>query len=451
MLRRTLVATIATSVFFALALVGTMSKSSAEPVAGSDAGAAAAGEPQMKEITDAVARFKERDFDGALKLLKEAAKQNAELPPAQTIMAQWFSQANIPQGVRNYLEQAVMESPDDPDAYLFMGDIAMRERRVTEAKMLFEKAATLIAAFDKNAKRKENMQPRMLSGLAAVAEAREDWPEAQKQLEAWLKVDPKNAVAMQRLGRSLFQQKNATGALEKLKEAAKADPEMLTPEAYLAQFYEQSGDRENAKKWMAAALVAAPKDLKTRLVVAQWALETGQLDEAQTQSAAAMSIDSKSLDAKTVRGNVALFQKDYPAAERYFEAAHLQSPRNFAASNNLALVLIEQKDEGKRKRALEYAENNMKQYAKSKEGIEAASTYGWVLYKMGKLDEAEKALQAAVSAGGLNADTAYYLARLYTDKGREDQAKQLLEIALKSTGPFLMKKEAKELAEQLKK
>lgn len=449
MIRRTLVATIVAGAFFAFALAATTSKSSAEPVASADSNAAA--EPQMKELTDAVGRFKERDFDGALKFLKEAVTKNTDLPPAQVIMAQWFAQANIPQGMRNYLEQAVMDSPTDPEAYVLMGDIAMRERRITEGEMLFQKANELIGKFDKSAKRKDVLQPRILGGLAAVCEARDDWPGAQKQLEAWLKVDPKSSAAMQRLGRCLFQQKNPTGALEKLKEAAKADPEMLTPEAYLAQFYEQAGDRENAKKWMAAALVASPKDLKTRLVVAQWALETGQLDEAQKEAAEAMRLDSKSLDAKVLRGAVALFQKDYPTAERYFEAAHLQSPKNFPASNNLALVLIEQKDEGKRKRALEYAENNMKQYAKSKEGIEAASTYGWVLYKMGKLDEAEKALQAAVSAGGLNADTAYYLARLCVDKGREDQAKQLLEIALKSTGPFLMKKEALQLSEQLKK
>ena len=112
----------------------------------------------------------------------------------------------------------------------------------------------------------------------------------------------------------------------------------------------------------------------------QWALETEQLPEAEKQATAALQIDPKSLDAKILCGVIALFKKDFAGAERYFEAAHLQSPRNFAATNNLALVLIEQKDEAKKRRALEYAQNNVQQNPKS---AEAASTYGWVLYKTG--------------------------------------------------------------------
>jgi tetratricopeptide (TPR) repeat protein len=447
MIRRTLVVMIVVGLFLAIALVGMTSKSSAEPVPKDDAAAV----PQMKEVEDAIARFKERDIEGALTLLKEAANKNPELPPGQVIMAGLCLRANVPQLVRGYLEQAVIDLPDDPDAYLLMADIALSERRVTEAEMLLDKAVALVAKFDKNPKRLEGMRPHVLNGLASVAEARADWPGAQKQLEAFLKLDPKNSDAMQRLARSLFQQKNATGALEKLKEAAKANPSLLTPEAILANFYEQSGDHENAKKWMAAALAAAPKDFETRWNAGQWALQTGQIEEAKSQATAAIQIDPKPLKAKILRGTVALFQKDYSTAERLFEAAHLQSPKDFDASNNLALVLIEQKDEGKRKRALDFSENNINQYGKTKDGAEAASTHGWVLYKMGKIDEAEKYLQAAATSGAFNADTAYYISRLYADKGRTEMAKQNLERALKTTGPFLMRDKAQELLEQLKK
>ena len=423
---------------------------SADPISGGDLGATAGTDVKSQEIADAVARFKDRDFDGALKLLKEAVKKNADLPPAQVILAQLFSQANIPMGVRNALEQAVVESPDDPEAYVIMGDIGLRERQVTEASLLYAKAASLMPKFDKSAKRKGLLQPRVYSGLTSVAEARADWAGAQKQLEAWLTLDPKSAVAMQRLARCLFQQKKPTSALEKLKEAAKADPEGLTPWAVMARFYEQADppDRENANKAMASALVAAPKDIKTWLVAGQHALETGQLEEAEKRAAAAMNLDAKSLDAKILRGVIALFQKDYKGAELYFESAHLQSPGNFAASNNLALALIEQKDESKKRRALEYAEANARQFPKN---AEAASTYGWALYKLGRMDEAEQALRAAASGGTFSADTAYYIARVSVDRGQEEDAKKLLESALKSTGPFSQRQEAKALLERLKK
>ena len=66
-----------------------------------------------------------------------------------------------------------------------------------------------------------------------------------------------------------------------------------------------------------------------------------------------------------LRGVVALFEEDYPKAEEYFQLAHLQSPGNFAASNNLALALCEEvdpvtgkPDAAKLRRHLEFAKQN---------------------------------------------------------------------------------------------
>ena len=280
---------------------------------------------------------------------------------------------------------------------------------------------------------------------------RKDWADAQKQLEAWLKLAPKDTTAMQMLAACLFEQKNVPGGVEKLKEAAKVDPELLTPEATLAQSYERAGDRENAIKWMIAALTVAPKDLKTRLVAGQWALQAGRLDEAQAQAAAALQIDPTSLPVKILRGVVAIFQKDYPTAERYFELAQLQSPRNFSAGNALALALIEQDDKTKQHRALEYAEGNVRLYQRTPQAAEACSTYGWVLYRLKQLDEAEKWLQQAVSTGQVSPDMAYYYAVLLKDWGRDAQAKQWLEGALKSSSPFARRQDAMVLIGKLTK
>ena len=233
-----------------------------------------------------------------------------------------------------------------------------------------------------------------------------------------------------------------------LKKAAKADSQMLTPEALLAQLCEQAGDHENAKKYMDRGLGRDAERPPTRLIAANWAFETGQLDEAQTQATEAMKLDEKSLDAKLLRSVIAAFQKDYRTAERYFEEAHQQSPDNFLASNSLALVLAEQPDAAKKHRALAYAEANERQFPNS---ADAASTYGWVLFRLGRLDEADRELRAALSGGSASPDTAYYLARVDLARNQSTEAKVLLENALKATGPFSMRSEAKNLLEQLKK
>ncbi len=97
--------------------------------------------------------------------------------------------------------------------------------------MLYEKANSLMSGFNGSAKRKAALQTVILSGLARTDEMREDWTGAQKELEDWLKLEPKNTAALQQLARCLFQQKNVDGALEKLKEAVKIEPTILTPEA----------------------------------------------------------------------------------------------------------------------------------------------------------------------------------------------------------------------------
>jgi tetratricopeptide (TPR) repeat protein len=452
MMKRTLASIIAISAFLVLGSLCLTSRTAAEPISGGPAATPAETTPaqpqQSPELAEAETQFKKGDFAGALKALQAGGKKDPDLPPPQLLMAQMFSQAKMGAEMRSALEQAVIDAPTDPEAYMLMADVALNERRVTEAQMLYQKANELIGEFNKSAKRKEFLQPRILHGLAQVAISRKDWPLAQKHLEAWLKIAPKNTTALQLLAGCLFEQKNVPGALEKLKEAAKLDPEILTPEAMIAQYYEQAGDGENAKKWMVTALTQAPKDLKTRLAAGQWALHTGRFEDAQTQAAAALQLDPTSLGAKILRGVVAIFQKDYTTAERYFELARLQSPRNFAAGNDLALALIEQDDKTKQLRALEYAESNVKLYQRN---AEAASTYGWVLYRLGRFDEAEKWLQAAVSSGQVSPDTAYYYARLLKERGRDAPAKQWLEGALKSTAPFAMRQEATALLEKLKK
>jgi Tfp pilus assembly protein PilF len=423
-----------------------------------DAGTTAPSKPeavtppaQIEEVSGAVELFKRQDYDGAAALLEKAAKAHPELdlPPSNVVMFQLFAQTNQPALARMSLDKATMSNPDDPEAFVTLADIALQDRRVTEAELLFNKARELLQVFKGSTKRKDRLGVMIDSGLAQVAEDRQKWDIAQGYLEKLLKANPKDSVALQRLARALFQQKNAAEALQKLRDAKAADKTVLTPEAVLGRYYEIYGDHSNAVKWMTKSLSTAPEDLDTRLFVAQWELMTGQIDEAKTQTEKALVIDPKSLPAKILRGIVALFQKDYPEAEKWFQDAHLQSPSNFAASNNLALALCEQNDESKSLRALEYATTNYQQNPKN---ADAASTLGWVFYKRKDLDKAEQALRLAFSnAGGKpSGDTLYYLARLFYDRGRKWDSKLFVESALRDKSPFTMRREALDLEEKVK-
>jgi tetratricopeptide (TPR) repeat protein len=435
------------------------------PPAKADAAAAApAAKDAPKEIpeyNEAVNLFRNRDADGALTALKKACRKHPEISPPYVILARFYASANAAPGMRNALEEGVKSSPNDPEAYLELADMNYQERRVTEARLLYEKATALLAKSDLAARRK-NLEIRTLAGMSRTSQAREDWAAAQQYAENWLKIDPQSIEGMTTLAGCLLRQKNVNGALEYLVKAyrlaedqAKKDNkpvDMLPPEAIVAEFYWRTGDQENAQRWMVVALREKPRDIKVRLLATQWAWETGKLVEAERQANAVLQLDPQSLDGLVLRGLIARFQKNYKAAEEYSQRAVLLKPTLFAATNNLALALAEQNSDEKKLRALDYAESNAKQYQKTNQASEAFSTYGWVLYKLEKYDDAEKALRAAVSGGSFTPDTAYYLARVMEKRGGHTKdVINLLENALKIPGPFAYRDDAKALLNEMKK
>ncbi len=407
------------------------------------------GEPpqQIQEVQDAVTRFRNGDIEGARALLAAACKKHADLPPPDVIMAQLFASVNQLDRAILSLESAIKESPTDPEALVILADLAFRGGRQTEAKFLYTEAQRLMNEFKGTARRKKLILQRMCSGLAGLAEAAEDWATAQKHLETWLKEDPDNVMALQRLGRALFQQNKADEAMEKFRAAKKANDQVLTPEAIMAQLYESAGQREQAAKMMVAALNAEPKNLQTRLAAAQWAFDTEQYDQAKQQVEIALKLDPDSFQAKMLAGLVAYFMKDYKTAESHFQSAHLQSPGNFAALNNWALALTEQDEEAKKRKALEVAQIGAQAFGNV---AEAWSTYGWVLYRLGRLNEADQALGRAASSGQLSPDTAFYIARVMVDRGQTDRAKELLKQALQTKRPFSKRQEAEALLKGLR-
>ncbi len=74
-----------------------------------------------------------------------------------------------------------------------------------------------------------------------------------------------------------------------------------------------------------------------------------------------------------------------------------------------------------------------------------------VYYRLGRTDEAEKALRASLAGGSGSSDTVYYLARLLAERGQSEEAKRLLKLALDAVGIFAFRKEAREQLNQLDK
>jgi tetratricopeptide (TPR) repeat protein len=405
-----------------------------------------ARDSKVEELDQAVQSFEKRDYERCLKLLAAAGKKLPDLFPPRVILAKLHLLSNQTAEARAALEQATAEYPEHPENYLLFGKLALQEGRTTDAAVHFDKATALADGDKWNADVKQRLRGEALMGLADVAERRKDKKAAEAALSAALKLDPKNGKARERLGMILFRQGQRERAREELQQACKDDPKLDAAAVTMGRLYNESGDLKEAEKWLEFA--AGGGGLRAHLVYADWLLAQARPQEAKKQAEAAAKVDPDSGDVRFLRGLIAWHLRDFAEAEKMFLAMHVESPGNFSASNNLASALVEQADEAKRRRGLELAQINARLYATSGEAL---STLGRACYRNGRLEEAEQALRASIATGSASSDTAYYLAQVLSERGRTEEVKTLLKVALDAPGLFTFRKEARELADQLAK
>jgi tetratricopeptide (TPR) repeat protein len=414
--------------------------------------------PKYQDVDTAIERLRAGNVAGARDSLKIARQKNPDLPPANTMLAQILFRFNQGAAGRSALEQAAVESPEDPAAYVYLGELAYQGRRLVEAKMLYEKGQQLADRYTTNDKRKKRLLINLHGGFASIAEVREDWAEAKKHLEALKALDPNNVVARTRLGRVIFkmaagdrQQENQ--AYREFQQLHKIDSKTTAhPDVNMALLYENAGRRANAKTMMNNAATRDGENIQTRLAVTKWAMEANEMAMAKENADAALALDGNSLQAKLLVGVIARFNNDLPAAETAFKQAHLQAPTNLDAITQLTLVLVGQDDEKKRQEALEYARLNARIYSDltKQSGREAAVSLGWVLSRLGENAAAVRTVQQAINAGSISADSSYHAAQILFDSGLTDLAGKILSTTLQSDTVFPNRTSAEQLLAKIR-
>jgi len=400
------------------------------------------------ELEAAIKKFQSRDLAGARASLDAALKKNPELPPSETLMAQFFLATNQTPAARTELEASVRKHPQDPEAYLILADLGWSEGWWAEGQLLYERALTLAEKMPDAAKRKVALTVRARAGLATVLESTEQWDQAREQLAAWLKVEPDNALALQRWAQTLFHVNQAKEAYKALERANKLDPKLAPAAVAMAGFYTRAGDKANAEKFLNIALKQSPDDFATQMAAARLFLQAEQVKEAQTHADEALRLEPDNLDAKLIRGMIARWAEDLKTARAQLESAHLQSPTNPTVNNQLALTLIEMPDEHSHRTAWELAEMTARQHPNNSE---AAATLFWINHRLGRQAEAARGLTAVTSGGTLSPESSYFVGVFLKDQGRTAEARTLLEKAVATEQPFSYRSAARKLLAELDK
>ena len=403
---------------------------------------------KYQEVEDAIERFRNRDVTAAMEYLERAKKKYPKLPPATLLMAKMQLLARNAPATRALLERTVIENPEDPEAYLFLGDQAFRANRTTESYALFKMSEPLVEAFKGNNKRKRRFEIRVLSGLAAVSERREQWDKSYQMLVKWVELDEDNALAHNRLGRTLYRLDKPKEAYASFVRARELNPKLPHPYVSLGKFLTEDGEDEKARKSFERAYKEESDNEVTAQAYAEWLILREDFEEAQKVAARLRKKTPDSISALVLDGVVSYMKGDSSRAEQAFQKVLSLEPRHAKATDLLALLLIESDKVSDQERALSYAELNAERFP---DNSQANITKAWVLYKLGRKGEAQKALQAGAKSGQLQADAMFLIAKIMYKEGQTDKAKIALEQGIgQKAGLFIFRKDAQQLLEKIK-
>ncbi|WP_146458871.1 tetratricopeptide repeat protein [Rubripirellula tenax] len=404
-----------------------------------------------EDVQRAIVIFKTGNFLQARALLEAAQQADPDLPPAGIMLATMLYAADQPALARAELERVGQAIPDEPSVLLLLAEDALANGNYTYADLAFRRCADMIKTTATNEHRNKNLKNRVVRGLAAIAEAREDWPLAVKLLGQVLGDDLSDSNMVARLARAEFKKGNADASFSLLKKHWESDPTKIQrPEVTQGLLFHEAKDTVASAKYMKMAAEAAPKDAPTQIKVAQWALETGDTDMAQACAERAVLNSDPSIESRLLAALVARYKKDYPMAKDYLESVHLESPANLAAIIELAIVLSDMK--GMENRGIQYAQLGVKLQPdlRSPAGRNAAMALAWILHRYGGQAESEKILQQVLVGGPISVESSYYAARILIAGKNHAAAKNLLEQALATGQIFPNYDEAKQLLKTTK-
>jgi len=285
-----------------------------------------------------------------------------------------------------------------------------------------------------------------------------------------------NANAQVEIARAQMQVQDLAGAAYSLEKALTESPDNLPAMALMSTVELMQGDAAKAEKRAQQIIQQRPKLAIGYGLLADVAMARGQLPAAldalrrahdiersnptmlrlftalSSQSNPKPAIDLAESWLKTKPGDLVVHKAlanlqvrsgNFAGARRSYEAALKLQPNDGEALNNLANVLLHQKEPG----AMTIAEKALAQDPRNAIYLDTA---GWANHMAGNKDRALQLLRDARLRAPGSSEIRYHLAAALAKSGRNAEARTELEAALKGGGSFESAQEARTLLGTLK-
>ena len=363
------------------------------------------------------------DAQGALKLLEKNPPQDGEVAPI-LLRARLLQSLNRGDEALPLLKKSVSQYPDDKRLGLTYARTLVEQNRMAEAKVQF---ASLVEQYPED--------DELRFSLALVCLEGKSWDEAEGYLQELIERDSHVDSAHLNLGRIAEERNDPEGALA---EYALVGPgnEYLPAQLRQADILISHGRGGEASKKLALARDAQPDyAIQLYLIEAETLAANNQSDRAWNTLQQALKQYPDDLNLLYSRAMLAEKRNDLEQMERDLRAIIQREPDNAMALNALGYTLSD--------RTTRYAEAKaliQQAYDLSPDDPAVLDSLGWVNFRLGNLDEAERLLRQALERFP-DQEVAAHLGEVLWANGKQREAKKIWGTFLKENpdSPILRK------------
>lgn len=408
------------------------------------------------------------EADSAIADFRTALKEQPTSEDAMKYLAQAYVLDNQPELAQQQLQSLLQVNPLDMSARLELGGLLYRQRDYLGAIEQLSLVSKVQA---------DNFTARDLLFKSYLQSG--DHAQAATLVEEIIKMKPDQALGPYYQGLVLQDQQKNDAALERFKAALEIDPQAIEPLNMLVRTalameqpklalreldklisrspghlvaYNLKGEVLASQKQYNKALAAFEKtiELKPEWWIAYRNLAgTYRLNKQLDKAIAAYrrGIDRAEHNQQLITGLAQLYQQENRIDEALalYEQALRLHPESRVMANNLALLLVEYRDD---QASLDRALALVSLFAEQKDPS-YLDTRGWVYYKRGDYDSALAALQQADELAPNQLIIHYHLGSVYFSKGDNGQARRYLQTVMDSDTDFRWRDRARQMLEQI--
>ena len=363
------------------------------------------------------------DAAGALKLLEKNPPHDGELAPI-LLRARLLQSLNRGDEALPLLQKTIRQYPDDKRLGLTYARTLVEQNRIPEAKIQF---ASLVQQYPED--------DELRFSLALVCLEGKQWDEAEGYLQELIDRDSHVDSAHVNLGRIAEERNDPQGALI---EYALVGPgnDYLPAQLRQADILISHGRGAEASQILAAARDAQPDyAIQLYLIEAETLSANNQTDRAWNVLQQAVKQYPDDLNLLYSRAMLAEKRNDLQQMERDLRTIIQREPDNAMALNALGYTLSD--------RTTRYAEAKaliQQAYDLNPDDPAVLDSLGWVNFRLGNLDEAERLLRQALERFP-DQEVAAHLGEVLWANGKQREAKQIWATFLKDNpdSPILRK------------